>query len=611
MSYAPYTPGNIPTYRFYVTYDAVEYEVFPLKFLSTQITYEKDPGHVFYRTKFNGSLLFGTNSIAIDDAGAEQNRMDDWDLFWTDIENVDPCAEVLLEIKRIVGGVDTTYWNGYFSTSEGKFDIDNCLFEVTPMTKDDYIIWLDKGDNEYNMIDMPTGDVPLVTTAMTRAGTTYTYTRNRFLLDVLEYIVDDIVAGAGVSSTFFTAANNPVTLAVNRLLYVTIAQKNDIKHPTATDGTTIAMVSFNSIMEMLKMFNVTWDYDGSDIILEHISYFPPAVGGIDLRDHDLAVASNKYIYTKEAMPKYEKFAWMEADADFLAHDIWYDSLCVNQDSGTNSTELSVNVTTDIEYIQDCMADPDLTDVIADEGFVFLANYLDGGNYYVQLAETGKGVAPGYPVKFNGDLSWRALHEFFFRHDRVMIEGYLNGILETFYTAKKTKRQEVSVILCEEFDPTEEITSELGETYFASAKAIVEKGSLEPSGLMKLSLLYGPADNANAGNAPAQTMQIIEVGDAILMQSTFYFILSEPADVALNANPPQIQFVCRDAGANDCLTAWTASAFAIGDRTDTLVIPWNNGCGAPWVGPPICVTIRQVDPGAWANYDIIYDDSITC
>jgi len=614
MSYGPYTPGNIPLYRFYVTYDAVEYEVFPLKFLSTQLTYEKEPGHIFYRVKFNGSLLFGTDSIAIDDAGAEQNRMDDWDLFWL-IEGADPCAEVLLEIKKTVSGVETTYWNGYFSTSEGKFDIDNCLFEITPMLDDDYVIWFDKGDNEYNMIDMPTGDVPLVTTEMTRAGTTYTYTRNRLLLDVITYIVDDISGGAvGVTSTFFTAANNPVTLAVNRLLYVTIAQKNDIKHPAATDGTTIAMVSFNSIMDMLKMFNVTWDYSAGNIRVEHISFYPPVAGGINLIDHALARASNKYVYTKESMPKYEKFAFIEADGDFMANDIWYDSLCVNQDSGTNSTELSVNVTTDIEYIQDCMADPDLTDVISDEGFVLLTNYEDGGNYYIQLAETGKGVAPGYPVKFNGDLSWRALHEFFFRHDRVMITGYLNGILETFYTAKKTKRQEVSVILCDEFEPDKEITSELGEAYFGGVKAIVEKGSLEPSGLMKLSLLYGPKNNNNAGNAPSQCVLAVEVGrGAPNYDSTFHLVFTEAADAALAADPPRMRIICEhsaDGGTWNSGYVGTDAAVVAGDRTATITIAW----GLDGAGHQTDCVLTHVDDelgGAWPNYDLTRDYSTTC
>ena len=221
-----YTPGNIPTYRFYVTTfnPPATIEVFPLNFLESQIVWEKEAGHVFYRKKFTGKLLFGTDSMAIDDSGATVNRMDDWTLFWF-IEQTDPCFEIDFEIKKTVSGVETSYWTGVFSTSEGSFDADKCTFEVTPLINDSYVLYLDKFNDEYNMIDMPGGDVPEITTEMTRGVTTYTYTHNRFVLDVLQYIVDDISGGtATVTSTFLTAANNPVTLVANRFLYLTIAQ---------------------------------------------------------------------------------------------------------------------------------------------------------------------------------------------------------------------------------------------------------------------------------------------------------------------------------------------------------------------------------------------------
>ena len=70
-----YTPGNFPTYRFYVTtFNPPEtIEVFPLNFLESTIVWEKEPGQVFYRKKFNGKLIFGTDSEAIDDSGATAN----------------------------------------------------------------------------------------------------------------------------------------------------------------------------------------------------------------------------------------------------------------------------------------------------------------------------------------------------------------------------------------------------------------------------------------------------------------------------------------------------------------------------------------------------------
>ena len=478
-------------YTFYVYTAEVLTQVYPLNFLDTKLVDEIERDHVFYRRKFNGSLIFGGQKLKTD-----------FDYFWT-LEQAGTCDRIFFVIMK--GG--DIYWEGYFSTSDGFFDLDACTFTVTPLPDDKYALWLDKGEDEYNLINIPTGDAPWIETSVTRGATTWTYSRNKFILDVLNYIVDDILPGTTVQSTFLTDATNPVTISVNRMLYLTIAAKYDIKYPTATNPATVAMVSFNSIMKMLECLNMRWDFDGTDIVLEHVSYagFPPVAGGLDIRTQELAQSSNKYRYTKELMPKYGKFSWMEADVYFLAKTIYYDSDCINQDPDTNITELALDVTTDIEYIEDCMADSSRETNISDDGFVILCNREDGGNYYVNVAAipTQTGV-----VAFNGDLAWNSLHEYYFRHDRILIEGYLNDSLVTFYTAKKTKQQDISIVYRDTFDPTKEITSELGETYLGGAKGKIGKSEISPSGLIKLNLLYGPDDNALAANAPPKTIKQI-------------------------------------------------------------------------------------------------------
>ncbi len=544
-------------YTFYV-YTGVDLtEVFPLNFLDTSLIDELEKNHVFYRRKFNGTLIFGG-----------QKRKTDFDYFWT-IEQAATCDRIYIAIMK---GADI-YWEGYFSTSDGAFDLDACTFTVTPLPDDQFALWLDKGDNEYNMITMPTGDVPWITTEVTRGTTTWSYTRNKFILDVLGYIVDDILPGTTVVSTFLTDATNPVTLSDNRMLYLTIAQKYDIKYPTSTTPATVAMVSFNSIMKILECLNLRWTFDGTDIIVEHVSYagFPPLAGGIDIRTQELAEASNKYRYIKESMPKYEKFSFMESNVYFIGQPIWYDSDCVNQDSETNISEFSFEVTTDIEYIEDCMADPDRESNISDDGFVLLCNREDTESYYVQVASVP--TVTGY-IAFNGDLSWPSLHEYYFRHGRILITGYINGSIETFFTAKKTKQQEVSIVKRDEFDPEEEITTELGETYLGGAKGMVGRSDISPSGLIKLNLLYGPEDNITTANDPPKTIKLIEVADVAGTSSTFYATLSEPAtDNGGGKITIKIKLSCKDAGNNLCDTALTDLDITTGEYTGSCVVDW--------------------------------------
>lgn len=485
MSVLSYTPGNIPTYRFYISEaSSVTYEVFPLKFLDTALIDTREKGQVFYRRKFKGSLVFGTNSIAIDEHGVEQNRKDDWTFLWNQ-EQHDPCAMLYLTVTKEVEGVISTYCECQFSTTDGKFDIDQCTFEVEPVLIDDYTEILDKEDLQYNILS--------ITDIATTSGGGKTYDRNRWIFHtgddgVIEYLARKIAGvTVAVTSTFFSAANNPVTGAANKVNHLVIAQKSDIIRPAGAAATT-AMMSWTELMDILRgMFQVYWKYDITThtIEVEHISHWAN-IAGLDLRTQLTTVATNKYSYIKESMPKYEKFSFVEADnVNFVGVPIWYNSACVNIDE---ETEISVNVTTDIEYIQD---DPD---AIGDDGFVILADNGAG----VILSEVG---ALHGDTMLNMHLSWANLHHYYFRYNRVLIDGFINNIHRQFWTAQKTKQQECSAIICDidDYDPEDEITTELGFEYFGdgtnagNVAGIVDSSELKPTGEMKFKLLYGPQD----------------------------------------------------------------------------------------------------------------------
>jgi hypothetical protein len=564
----PYTYGNFPTYRFYIAYVPFPYayavEVFPLNFLETSLVDELEGDNIFYRRKFNGSLLFGTNSLTTDVYGVIVNRQDDWVFFW-DIEQNNPCAKIYFHITKTITGVTTTYWDGYFSTTDGKFDIDKCTFEVTPIVNDTYVDLLDHAELQQNILSV----TPVVTTIAYVAGhINISYTRNRWLFDVIEYLAGDaavgIVPGVTVSSHFFTdSPNNPVSLNENYLLYLTIAQKSDIIRPTSSNPATTAMMSWNELMDILwAMFQVRWNYDSgtNTINVEHVSWtgFAPGVG-IDLRLQPACVASNKYIYLKDKMPKYEKFSFMEADqVNFVRSEIWYDSPCVNQDPKSNTVETIIPVTTDLNYIID-NSSPTETNAISDEGFVILANYLYSTppDVYRVALQCG---AYTQAVRLNMHLSWANLQYFYFRHNRVLINGYMNAdYWPAFVSAQKTKLQECSAIVCDVFDPTEKITTELGYSHFGddtdlgNIPAIVQRAELKPDGSIKLNLLYGPADNANPGVTPDKVFLLVQQSDCL----TWYATFPEPVNQAGGIDI-QVRYLIYDSADNllhTCQDVW--------------------------------------------------------
>jgi hypothetical protein len=464
---------------------------------------ELESEQTFYRTKFNGSLLFGTNSLVIDDGGFTVNRRLDYDLFW-EIEQDQPCRRFYLTITKEVTGVITTYWEGYFATSMGRWDHDQCTFEVTPLPNDAYADILDKADDPISLLIL--SDVAV----NAKIGTVNNlFTRNKWLYDpaeatdgAIQHVLDSISTGLTAHSEFFTDVINQVTLATNHVNYLTIAQKSDIIRPASTDRAGIFEISWNELMNILwVMFQVKWNIVGATVNIEHISWFTGGAGA-DLRTQLSTVATNKYVYIKEKMPKYETFKFMEAfNTDFIGQPIWYDSDCVDQNKDTNTLEKTINVTTDLEYI---MTTPD---EIADDGYVILANYLDGGTYYTRISNG----AYAHDILLNMDLSWANLHNCFYRHARVLIEGYMNAAPKMFWTAQKTKQQECSIIQCTAFNPTLTLTTELGEDYLGGAKAIVKTARISFTNDISLSLLYGPADNVNTGVPDTKWVRITESG----------------------------------------------------------------------------------------------------
>ena len=566
-------------YHFYIVYHSVPTEVFPLNFLETSLVDEKERDQIFYRRKFNGTLTFGGRRLK-----------DDYDLLHG-IYLADPCGRIDFLIYQ-----DTTiYYESYFSASQGAWDFDQFTFTVTPIPYDNYNDILDVADIQYNILDVTPKDI---TTNI--YGSTTTYTRNRWLMDVVRYLANKVSPGSTVSSTFFTAATNPVTLDYNFLTLLTIAQKSDIKDPTSSNPATTAMMSWNQLMNILwGMFQVAWSYDAGIITVEHISFFSHSAG-VDIRTQLIGQSSNKFRYLTEKMPKYEKFAFMEADeVNFVGVPIWYDSVCVDQDPNTNVKETSVNVTTDLQFIQNNPT------AITNEGFVILCNYVSGGNYYVR-SDKGAYFATS---SLNMDLSWANLHNCYFRHNRVLITGYMNDILTTFWTAQKTKIQPINAIICPEADynPEDYITTELGEVHFEGEKAYVQKAVIKPYREVNFTLLYGPEDNENTGVVNNKIITITEVvSEAGPGLSHYYAVCNQPANVQLTIT---IHLICQDEDDETCETDTESIVIPIGSINGTCVVTWCQ----PVAKDAVCIAANHHDTTGAPGWTVIwhYDNAYYC
>jgi hypothetical protein len=321
-------------------------------------------------------------------------------------------------------------------------------------------------------------------------GSGIQYGGSYLLKDAFEFVLDGIGCSGlvGVTSDFFewnpqgdapnyVAGENYVTGLPNQLDYLTLTQKSDAKDPNATNPATIGKVKFKVMVKwLLEMFQVYWFIDGNRIRFEHISYFQEVLG-LDLTLPEYAlemVKSNRYAYNSVERPKYETFSMDEAgNRDFIGDDIYYQTLCVNQDHDTNTLEHAVNgITTDIQFVNNSPDD------VGNDGFVMLATNKVG-DVYVTIIDDGK--LSNAPI-VNAPLSWANLHHYYFTYFRYWKDGYINNIYQVFDSYRNTVIQEpVNIKTCCDllsFDASEAIKTPLGVQWFNGINGTIDKAEYD-------------------------------------------------------------------------------------------------------------------------------------
>ena len=163
--------------------------------------------------------------------------------------------------------------------------------------------------------------------------------------------------------------------------------------------------------------------------------------------------------------------------------------------------------------------------------------------------------------FNIYLAWSKLHDSFFRHERQLPTGYLNGNLVTFYSSKKIRQQECSIIYCSEFDPNQYFTTQLGEAFLDGAKGYVDKAVIKPYGEINLTLVYGSAPTEEPEPEEEDKTMIINEVKTSTSQTTYYITLNRAEVVDLTVS---IWLTCMDASYNTCDTVPVSTVITAGN-----------------------------------------------
>lgn len=307
-----------------------------------------------------------------------------------------------------------------------------------------------------------------------------TLTRARKLNDILLHFSDEL--NCTLSSQFFFNNSNPVSGA--DLTNIMIEQKSDaifVSGVESTDPATLGIITMKQLMEQLwAMFQVTWVIENGVFYVEHINYFRNnfdytvnTTVGIDLPVYYPICLAGTYQYEYDGdIPIREKFSFMEAwNLDFVGSDIEYTN-CITEGK-TDSFDAGL-VTTDI--------DPTYLDNEASkDGFVFF--HCDQDNFVISEVGILSGISSA-----NAHFSYANLHENYWKYNRSLDSGIMNGVQTSFQILpKKLKMQKpIEFPFCvENFD--DEVNN-LVRTTMGDGEIVKAEYSFK-SGTIKIELSY--------------------------------------------------------------------------------------------------------------------------
>jgi len=277
------------------------------------------------------------------------------------------------------------------------------------------------------------------------------FSRGRVLNDVLDDLATRNDCGLTVRSHFLgmnathaaAPVNDAYTYATTYMQNLTIHQKSDIKRPDASDPAEdfVWKLTWKKFLDDLKtMFNVFWIIDGTDLIIEHLSYFE-ATAGLDLSTSNFVVNYGKQ---EGSAPNKEYFWWADSAAFSTAHKgypIEYGAC------GTGKEDRRINLfSNDVIYIRTVENQAE----ISDAGFCLVTTEIISGTYFMKEG--------------NDPLGWVMLHDNLHREGRYFIDGTMNLVPETFNTIKRTRKMEpfkVDICCSDGWDALDYITTKAG------------------------------------------------------------------------------------------------------------------------------------------------------
>jgi PKD-like domain len=135
---------STPRYRFVLYNGSTVRQVYPLDQNKLVFSEAPEGDNIFYRRKLTSKLVF---------VNQKRKGIIDFDYFYQIERAALQCEELKIKIFKACSEDWELWYEGYFTTPMGSFDLDNCTFSVTPNIDDRYRCLFEKNKTEINILD--------------------------------------------------------------------------------------------------------------------------------------------------------------------------------------------------------------------------------------------------------------------------------------------------------------------------------------------------------------------------------------------------------------------------------------------------------------------------
>ena len=265
----------------------------------------------------------------------------------------------------------------------------------------------------------------------------------RTLIDVANAMLRNICGtGISVSSDFLTNATNPITSQPNICQNLQLWTKSDVANAQATEADALTNLQASDIKltvrelfdDIYKHLQIRWYRDplSGQVIWEHITDIKPAIVDLDVTVIDggkWVKNRNSFVYRTDQVVIEEQWRFITASLpDFVGLPITYT---------TNSDKIATYNTSQIDTeLAVLLGDQNQRDL---DGFILVQPE--------SITETGSLAQNGIIWNFfspNMPLSISNTHDKFWRDERRLPTGRLNGVPTTFNSSIKLTQQNAFV-----------------------------------------------------------------------------------------------------------------------------------------------------------------------